>query len=384
MKISTAEVTQVSISDDKLTFRAKINTMSEDVDYPIRYTSPFFGGGGSGFIGLPSVGNHILVVQPENTTDFFYLGSYLEQPETLVDNPNKIKEDEKPLVDQVEPNIYKANSVPEKVVLKDQLGNKLVFGHGISKEYKDIGINLKSASGKRLALNDSPDVDSIYLQNEHGDGVTISSSNNAIDCMGTVKSFASMNQELRAQEGSIVIALGDGKDISIVNSSTKINKELIDVAGQRAGNVNIEAQNGNVNIYSRCQDNQAPGTPGSPGTSKIHLLCDSLINPTAPQVIQIETKSPNSTIAIISGGTVLIKGKTEINLEAEGNIHLKSTQGRIMLQSAAGIDMLSTGPINIDGQTIDLNSLKASPVVSIQETLTTVPALPDYPLGVTT
>lgn len=373
MRICEAIVKNTEKISSTFQFLAQIKNDDAKLVF-INYVSPHFGSGGSGFVAIPPVDQTILVVQPEDSMDWYYIGSYLVPPITLAPDADAPKEAVKEApCDSIDPTIYKASGVPKKIVMKDELGNMVSLNHSMGKEYMKSGVEIKSSTGKHLTFEDTYNVSRISLQDRKENGIVITSNDNNVDAGGTLKSFAVMTQEHRAGSGDFIIHLQDGRDVKIVNTSTQINSSVIDPLGVQAGNVNVESLNGGVNIYSRANWD---GVPGSPGTGKISLECIHTLNPAAAQLIQLLTSTPNSSIALISAGNISILGALGVNITSPVSVNIEST-GKINLNAQVGIDIKSNGPINIDGATVNLNSGLAVPPPVIPP----IPSPPNYPLG---
>jgi hypothetical protein len=342
MKVSIAEVVNVDQISTTFKFLARVQILGNQ-NREISYTSPYFGNGGSGFVALPTVGQTILVVQPEDRETFYYIGSVLEDLTDETDNPIVLSEELKSPSDKVDDQVYKARGVPQRLVFKDPLGNKVVLSNEYNPEYYNTKLQLKSVAGKELSLIDSPLVNSVILKNEHGDGITITSSDTVVDGPRLLKTYANKGQEHRSSNGRYLVHLLDGLELTIANTSTGINKEP---ANDLYGNVNIESRNKDVNIYSRSQS-----------TGKIHIECTEQ---NASQVIQIRTRANTSVVRVDSEGKIEIRSGNNLDIVVGGDLNLK-IGGKLSIDAGGGIDMQSGGEINLDGASIDLNSGLASP-----------------------
>jgi hypothetical protein len=342
MIISEAEVTSVEQISTTFKFKAKVRALGNS-NKDINYMSPYFGHGGAGFVALPTVGQTILVVQPDTTDEFYYLGSVLRELGDSVDNPNILKDDLVSPSDSVDDQAYKARGVPQRLIIKDALGNKIALSNEYNPDYYNVKTQVKSVVGKQFQAVDSPLINSVFLKNEHGDGVTITSTANAVDGARLLKTYANMGQEHRASKGRILMHLLDGRDFTLVNTSTGQNKEF---GNDLYGNINIESRNKDVNIYSRSQT-----------TGKIHIECTE---PESNQTIQIRTLSGQSVIRISSNGKIELQSGGNLDINVGGDLRL-NVGGKLNINAGNGIDMLSSAAINIDGSTIDLNSGTSNP-----------------------
>jgi hypothetical protein len=200
--------------------------------------------------------------------------------------------DRKPLCDK---RVYSAKKIPQRLVFKSPRGNSLVLSDEHNAGYFNITAELKSGSGKGLKLIDSPFVDSVILENEHGDRVMITSKP---DAMGhnsiNVEAKGSVN--IISREGAINLQVVDGKEINITNTST--GSKRTGPNDPTPGNINITSQNNDVNVTVKSD------------TGAIYL----------------QAKGDNGHIVLDSKGSVEVKGDKGVNIESAGDVKIKGSK----------------------------------------------------------
>lgn len=344
MLISTAEVTKTEQVSDGLRFFARIVCLGNE-EREVIYASPYFGTGHSGFVALPHVGQKIVVVQPQDDEFFYYIGSFIEPPQDLSTEGDNLKDSDTDPVDNLDKQIYKARGVPQRLLLKDSKGNQIVLSDEYNPTYFNLKMLLKSFTGKILGFVDSPLIASIYLKNDHGDGITITSEPNVVDAARQIKSIAHTTQEHIARHGRYLVVVNEGREITICNRSTGMYKEP---DSNRYGNVNLESYYKDINLYAR-----------SNLTGKIHIECT---NPEAEeQVIQIKTTANNSVVRISSTGKIEITSNSDLDINTNGNFNINCA-GSFSVNSGGGMEFKGGGNINLDGPEIHLNSGQAAPI----------------------
>jgi hypothetical protein len=360
MRISLAEVTDVTNISTSFKFKARISCLG-NVELDVWYTSPYFGNKGAGFVFIPSEGQSILVLQPEGEEEFYYIGTVLEESAAeLVDDPIIPVEENIPPNERVDSHMYSARGKPQRLLFKDPFGNKLLLSQEYNDSYFNLKNELKSSVGKQVSLVDTPGIDSLIIKNQHGDGFVITSSPTSQDPSRSIRSYAHISQEHRTALGRYLVHLGDGRDITIVNTSTGQYKEAGDEDDLRYGNINLESRNKDINIYSRASKN----------LGKIHIECT---DPNSSQIIQVRTRSGDSTIRVDSNNKIEIRSANDLHIEVGGNLNLR-VGGKLSIEAGGRIDMKTSGQFNLDGATIDLNSQQADP-----DTPTMNPVESSYP-----
>ena len=110
--------------------------------------------GQGGFVAIPEVGTTVLIIRPDNSSEYFYMS-------TIADNPTS---DNATINSPVLPNeaeAYDFRGVPMGLGLFSPKGHKLAMVDSYNPESFNIKIEMKSHLGKSIVLNDSPEADCI-------------------------------------------------------------------------------------------------------------------------------------------------------------------------------------------------------------------------------
>ena len=149
----------------------------------VNYSSPYSAGWEGGFVAIPELESEILIAQTDGKdSDWYYLGSIFGPKEGGDAGPAILEAREAKVPDK---EIYRARQVPQRLLMQDPMGNKLVLSHAYNPKYFNVKAELQSSFGKVLSLVDSPKIDSILLKNEHGDGIKITSSKQEMSAAGS-------------------------------------------------------------------------------------------------------------------------------------------------------------------------------------------------------
>ena len=363
-----------------------ISTNPDDLK-PIRYTSPYGARKEGGMIAVPDLFQEILVLQlGKDDSEFYYLSSVWrgtqvgDFPETQVKG-SKTKDYGKSNL-AGEDGVYGPPRIsnrhyPQKIVIKDTIGNKLTLNDRTSPKHMDIKAELKSGKGKKLALIDSPHVDCVMLKNEEGDRMTIGSHPPAaMPALSNVKGPRSITIESMGshwylcRESGMWFVLVDGKDINIRNNSTGSNDSS--TASDFYGNIHINSAHRDIMLVAKGQDDQKPPEPGrvfldSKGVCQIEsgdkvivsalggieFITQGDFKVKANNIKMEDTKTdanPNPSVRVESHGVISLKGKTGANLQA----------------SAGSVNIKASGNSNLDGKQVHLNSGGAGAAFSAQ------------------
>lgn len=261
----------------------------------VYYVSPYLNGTDSGLIAIPEVGARVLICQPQGETGWFYLGTTAAFGlGGSLANPNVIKKDRGALPDS---KVYKATGVPQRFVWKTPNGNALILSDEGNPGYINSKVELKTGSGKSIKVIDSPKVDAIIIENEHGDRIKLSSTGNdataprslEIECKGPIN--------IVTRESSLTLQVIDGKELNIINQSTGSKRSGPN--DPTPGNINITSEYNDVNVTVKSD------------TGTIYL----------------ESQGDNGHIVLKSKGQIDIEGEKGVNIvSSAANVNVKGTQ----------------------------------------------------------
>ena len=211
MKIIVAEV------NDTVNFVADgsfyVTTHENNSPIKVQYVSPYLNGVG-GFVAIPDKGSRVLICQPDNDEFWYYLGStpnfgFSGKSEGAVKNSTILPD----------PLMYDARNLPQRYIFTSPKGNSLILSDSYNPDYFNVKAELRSAAGKALKLIDSPLVDCVILENEHGDKIKITSKANGSNSPRAVEIECKGDINLVTREGSMNLRIVDGKELNIINTS---------------------------------------------------------------------------------------------------------------------------------------------------------------------
>lgn len=316
--------------------------------YEVHYASPWGAIGqkkGSGFFAIPSPEQKVLIIQPDESSTWYLLSVLHSGP--FVGESKVPKE------------LYEKRDVPQQMVIRDPIGNELIFSHAYKKTF-NYKIQLKSSLGKKLVFLDSPTISEVRLENEKGDGMLIRGKTapqfasfppppaaRSID----IKSSGPMS--LVSRRSSLNIRIEDGKDINISNKSIGFNSLMSRFASDMStfrtplfvpyGNVNIESDWRDVNITA----------------GKTHGFLSKILSPfriyDSPNLLYKENYRGKVMIkARGSAPTLPFEQGAIVQISSDGSIILKSLSGKIYikgdvlnLRGDTEVNIESRGNVNI-------------------------------------
>ena len=212
----------------------------------VEYTSPYLVGGKAGFLAIPEVGVPILICKPDGQSKWFYLSTVVDSlaryagsnnPKQEISNGDWLPEGHK---------TYYYAGFPQQLLLKSPKGHALRLCEQGNEESTQIKVELESSLGKRLTLHDSPEVNSVIL--EDGEGNFIKFYTNE----GQIFVTASRSLVLTSKNSNLDIINENGREINIKNHSTGSQRSSENDSSP--GNINIETDFGDLNITTNSKD----------------------------------------------------------------------------------------------------------------------------------
>tara|TARA_R110000822_G_scaffold19070_6_gene62294 strand:- start:81 stop:1175 length:1095 start_codon:yes stop_codon:yes gene_type:complete len=334
--ISLAEVRDRTDASRNGSFLARIFELGNE-DKRVQYVSPYASNGVGAFVGIPEVGTEILVCKPGGSDDWYYLGATFTPEPLQVVGPRIPESDLLPL-ERAAPLLYKARGIPMQVQLTGAGGGGIVMSEEYNPDYINNKVEIKSSINKKITLSESPAISAIVL--DSGNGSTIKLGDNPGE--GTLPARSIEVESVGPQkyintESQTDIVVKDGRELQLINNSTGINAADPEEV-PKTGNVNIQSKWRDVNVFTQAE------------AGRIFIEC--LNENGSNQVIQIETNG--------AGGSIVIKTKGDIRLEAGNNIELVAGE-QIIMQSGGktslgseGLDIAAGGNANIDAGSIHL------------------------------
>ena len=312
----------------------------------VNYTSPYANAGGEGgMIAIPPVGTLVLVAQIDTCGDWFYLGSTFVKPpnnSSAEGSPEQGQGDSPPpnsstggsdpgrlpgQVNTADPEMHRTG-VPQQQIFENEWGCGLKNSGQADHTMQNYYTRLKSGSGKKIALIDSPAQDCVLIKNDHNDRIILTSQPEGGEGLPqrSLQIETHGPQKYICAESQMDLLVNDGRELNIENKSTGHNADP--TYPERSGNVNIQSRYNDVNIFS--------GKPD--GRIFIETLSESGNN----QVIEIETHGDESCKIRIRS-----TGKIDILAEGEDGIGIEATKGSIDINAAGDVNIKAGGEINL-------------------------------------
>lgn len=340
--VSTTDLTQTG------RFTARLDGLGE-ID--VIYTTPYLGTNAEGgFFAIPEEGAEVLVTQPDNSPEYFYLNSIAGIPNLL---PNTQQVEVPPEDILPERGIYAHRGVPMRFGFYTPKGNKVLLSDGYNSQSIDIKVGLQSHTGKKVLLHDSPDIDSILIWNEHRDGIKITTDATEVSPARAIEVESVGPQSYICKESQMDILVYDGRELNIKNQSTGVNRPGGSAAA-KYGNINVESEHRDINMTVRSADGRIfIDALGEAGLIQLDSTGKVIVNSTA------------NNVEVNAGLSILLKAVGNISLEAGGLITMKSGAG-INLDTTGLATILGALGVNADGATIHLNEGLSPPVAPIE------------------
>lgn len=371
-EIRTAEVRDRTLLGEDGTFMARVSDLG-DADQIIYYVSPYGSAAKAGMIAVPEVGTPILVCRPTDSNHWYYLGATFA-PEYIPRNDevqggessafassSKIKH---PFM-RIDERMGKVSGVPNSIVLQGNHGQGLTISDerdGVTAF--DVKTELRS-NGKKITLNDSQGIDSIKL--DAGNNASITLTQNPQD--NPQKSSASIEVDSRGPQIHVsresdldMRVLGGGREINIQNSANGVPWGNYQHANPAipCGNVNVQSDHGDVNIMSK-----------SPEISRVFI--ETVDSTGQSQLIQLKTRGPSGAIVLKTNGTLAIDAG-EVAIKSVGNISL-GCGGLFSVDAGAGVAVQTPGNVDIEGATVNL-APGSAPIIAVDPIITSTTDTP--------
>ena len=294
------------------------------------YSSPYLDPKGiGGFFGLPPVGASVLIASPEkggSSSDYIYMTTVADPPYgniRLKGNRIKVGSPNNTAIVGFggipDANInYKYTGSPTRYVMASRMGHKLVLEESVAEGIWVSRAGLYSAKGKRVELNDSKGNNYISVENEHGDKLKITSTDNDYLPNRALYIRTKGSHYIMSDNGAINITVQDGQELSLHNNSTGYNRKGFpgEAWSKRYGNVNLKSKIKDINIT------------GEGKYSKVF----------------INVPSKSSHVQINAGGNIKLFGEN-IQFKAENKIEMIAD--RILMESTTSIG-LDSGKIHLN------------------------------------
>jgi len=284
----------------------------------VRYVSPYLGGSRSGRVEIPESGVQILYCIVDNdmplSPDYFYLGSIYKPDFDIVQSDSPTVQGDPAPRSPADSSDYQYNGQSMTYGTKTPTQKQIVIQEGRNPEGDSQRVKLQSSKGHALYLDDSAETSKVNLKSSGQEsGLELRDDVGDKDPAHGPSSFnlyAKQGGNIRAWEGGLKLDIVDGNNMQILNNSrgSKVSGS-VDKRKAGFGNIEIHTDRGDILIRS--------------GGNGIFIDC---------------------------------YGKDQTTGEA-ASFQVRS-QNRIHLYASNGIDLKSSGDINIDGANVNIKGDK--------------------------
>jgi len=297
------------------------------------YSSPYSAGSHAGFGAIPEVGTRVLCCKPKNDPAYHFLScTTAPSPNSEILGRKSPSEVESTYTLGFNPKLYNFAPIPMSYGITTPLNNQILLKDDRNEQKMNPGIRLKSAAGKVVALNDAPGVDAIILKTGNelaGIKITQDKVKEGLVGANSIYSACKGSSTMVSREGNIVLEVGtNGEEIILANkSSTKHGQAPYN---KSSANIRILSDNGNIII-------ETYDVKGG---------------------IFIDNKGgPESTVQVRSRGNVGVFASEGINMRSTGDVNIKGANVNIQSDTDNGGTIELNPTDNIDeNMKIQLNN----------------------------
>jgi len=326
---------------------------------PVIYTSPYAHHSEGGSISFPPDTADILVEKVGKF--YYYIATVVGFDPDLIDEVSDDTNLEKLStysVDKSYAPIYDRDGFPNSLIWKHPRGHYLMMKDEVPLITEQLGttpsdpgrsvfnskIEMKSAKGKMVSLDDSAAVDSMRVGILNGkdknilDGITIGHGIN--DSIGsrciTIKTENNISNI--SQSGNIKHKVEEGNNIEIENKSTGVNGNVLSPTGPNFGNISLGTMFNDINLVAGTNTAVASTPAGVQGADIVKgilgaskIIIEALgLSRAAGAAAPVVRISSDGSIEIISNDLDPTTGT--INIKSVGDINIESTAGRVNIK----------------------------------------------------
>ena len=287
---------------------------TEGLNNTVKYTSPFNSTApdGGGFTAYPQKDDIVLIVQPSNDEEWYYMstvvGVNITEEQGFSYNTTKGA--------AIDPKDTRMRSVG----LKGNAGQHLEFVDNATEDSKTTGVSLTDGVGGRVSMVKGLN-SSVNMEAGNDTRIKLTQSENSASFQNapdTLLAEAKGNTTLKSRGGALRLTVGStGRKINITNWASRVSP-------MRAGVWDIDA--GDIDILS--------------ARNSVNIRAMSFLPTDLPSVyIEANRIIPTSVVQIRSGGRIELNSNLSIELTTLGVIRLNATGG-----------------VFINGSTVNLNN----------------------------
>ena len=305
---------------------------------PVSYTTPTFSpptGGEShkftGSVGVPGKGAYVLIGQSVDDNKYYYISAItgsanykdldkLFGNKTLVGGPEGKYTKAFPFSEDPDTSVYSHDVTPQKYGIESPKGGKFQISDSASEEGLQYFTKLESMTNKKIIADDVSDY--IAMENEHGDGLKITSHKYDEDFIPgpgpggrSAQLQANQNIFIESDSGSVNVQVKGGYQLNIQNESCNVPLMRPTPADTKVGELNIESNANSVNI--RTFNREFIYDPASTSMPSKGIFIDASM---FQGVVQI--KAGKGGLEFWSEGDVDFNCAGDFNVNAVGDINL--------------------------------------------------------------
>ena len=365
--IYLAEVRDRTDSSRTGSFLAQIYGLDNDL-HRINYVSPYGSNTGGAFIAIPEVGTQVLVVKPYNTNEWFYIGTTFSYEPLFAEGP-VVRDSLVSPVDRCDPTMYKSRGYPTHYVFKSPTGAGISMVEDENSEYIKKYTELKSTNNKKIRLDDTPNLDSIIIDSGNGAKILLTGSPdnplNGLPAQSLQIQTNGPQKYINNDSQTDIYVGGGGRELQLLNAANGVvngtpptyKPQLgIPLPKKPSGNVNLQSTWRDVNVFTK-----APN-------GRIFIEC--LNSAGVDQQIVIETNGAGGGITIKTNGTVMVDALAGVDINTAGDINMQCANFNLNCATMNA----KAGTMNLDGGVVNLAPEPPLPVV-IPQVPSTNPAL---------
>jgi len=338
------------------------------------YTSPYFAAyTKGGFFAIPEENSNILIAYNVKTNKAYYISTVLDDGGDFYDEKFPDSEDalakfglrSNPIIP--EPYRFYKDFSPAVMAFKNNEDNGLEI-RKFKEEIRYVNETKLVNERKHLTLASSPEIDSVILDNGHGDYLRIkgepkSATGLPLEGSRSVEMKSELGHRYITNRGGIDIKVIEGKDITIENGSIGLTT-LNGILGPKSGNINLFSKYANIRLAAK-------GILGTQGSVIIETKTSDVIVTNAAITIrtdagaEIEINGTTGAITLNSISNISMEA-ANISLDATGSIQMRAPVISIGGTNTTAVNVNSTAIVNIDGPTgLYLNSAQSIPAEPI-------------------
>jgi len=343
----------------------------------VKYVSFYGGGKYAGATFVPEENTEILYDRAVNDKNahYYYIGSVVQPSIDRIQEAALHPSDKNPSLggsnkNPADSDDYKQNNQSMSYGISTPLGNHMLLRDNRNNKEDKKGVRLGSAEGRGLNLDDSSNTKKVNLYSkDQAASLKLtdleSTEDKEIGPEGALLR-ASRNVTVESKEGEMVFRVKDGRNIKIINSSTRSHASK-NQRRSSSGNIQIVSDRGEVRIINHGNgvfidcigDEQQDGTTGASfqvrSNNKIQLFADNGIDLKSLGDINISGRSIFLQSDVERGGRIELNPYETTKTLDQGSIGIRKTNEEIDYETFFGIFPFFFDPLWNNNYTVGPN-----------------------------